>query len=123
MRVPPGMRYEAIDCLHASDLDRYMNQYRQQHIEDEERAAVRKLEKEAVFRKANRDAVLAHSAHLDPFNRDINMRMLDAQDKMYERILYQRIRAIPKLASEMYEEGGQSERNIVKDATSGKMVQ
>ncbi len=103
LNVPDGIRYEAIECLHASDLDRFMDQYRQQHIEDEERAAVSKLERERGFRKSVRDAVIARNAHLDPFNRDVNLRMLDAQDKLYERILSQRIRAVPKLAAEMYE--------------------
>ena len=116
--VPPGIRYETITCLHARDLDRFMDQYRLQHIEDEERASVRKLEKERGFRKSVRDAVMARNNHLDPFNRDVNLRMLDAQDKLYERILSQRIRAVPKLAAEMYEEGG-DEARILKDAQSG----
>jgi hypothetical protein len=120
LNVPEGIRYETITCLHASDLDRFMNQYRQQHIEDEERAAVKKLEKERDFRKSVRDAVIARNAHLDPFNRDVNLRMLDAQDKLYERILSQRIRAVPKLAAEMYEQGGDDTR-IVSDGMKGRL--
>ena len=120
LNVPDGIRYEAIECLHASDLDRFMDQYRQQHIEDEERAAVSKLERERGFRKSVRDAVIARNAHLDPFNRDVNLRMLDAQDKLYERILSQRIRAVPKLAAEMYEQGGDDAR-ILKDARRGNL--
>ena len=120
LNVPDGIRYETVSCLHASDLDRFMDQYRRQHIEDEERAAVRKLERERDFRKAVRDAVTARNAHLDSFNRDVNIRMLDAQDKLYERILSQRLRAIPKLAAEMYEQGG-DEMRIVKDARIGSL--
>ena len=120
--VPEGIRYETIPCLHARDLDRFMDQYRQQHIEDEERAAVAKLEKERAFRKSVRDSIISRNKHLDAFNRDVNLRMLDAQDKLYERILSQRLRAIPKMAAEMYEEGGNQER-IVKDAMKGGMVQ
>ena len=120
LNVPDGIRYEAIECLHASDLDRFMDQYRQQHIEDEERAAVSKLERERGFRKSVRDSVIARNAHLDPFNRDVNLRMLDAQDKLYERILSQRIRAVPKLAAEMYEQGG-DDMKIVKDAVRGQL--
>ncbi len=67
-----------------------------------------------------RDAVIARNAHLDPFNRDVNLRMLDAQDKLYERILSQRIRAVPKLAAEMYEQGGDDAR-ILKDARRGNL--
>lgn len=119
--VPEGIRYETIPCLHAADLDRFMDQYRRQHIEDEERAAVRKLERERDFRKSVRDAIIARNQHLDPFNRDVNLRMLDAQDKLYERILSQRLKAIPKLAAEMYEQGG-DETRIVKDAARGKHV-
>lgn len=120
INVPEGIRYETITCLHASDLDRFMDQYRQQHIEDEERAAVGKLERERGFRKSVRDAVVARNQHLDAFNRDVNLRILDAQDKMYERILSQRLRAIPKLAAEMYEQGGDDTR-IVKDGLKGKL--
>jgi hypothetical protein len=120
LNVPEGIRYETIICLHACDLDRFMDQYRQQHIDDEERAAVKKLEKERDFRKSVRDSVIARNAHLDPFNRDVNIRMLDAQDKLYERILSQRIRAVPKLAAEMYEQGGDDTR-IVKDGLKGKL--
>ena len=46
--------------------------------------------------------------------------MLDAQDKLYERILSQRIRAIPKLAAEMYDQGGDDTR-IVRDAMKGSL--
>ena len=99
-----------------------MDQYRQQHIEDEERAAVSKLERERGFRKAVRDAVIARNAHLDPFNRDVNLRMLDAQDKLYERILSRRMRAIPQLAAERYEEGGDQTR-IVRDGMKGNLSQ
>lgn len=120
LNVDPGIRYETITCLHASDLDRYMDQYRQQHIEDEERAAVGKLERERGFRKSVRDAVVARNAHLDAFNCDVNLRILDAQDKLYERILRQRLRATPKLAAEMYEQGGDDTR-IVKDGMRGKL--
>ena len=122
LHIPPGIRYEAVPCLHARDLDRFMDQYRQQHIEDEERAAVDKLERERGFRKAVRDAVIARNAHLDQFNRDVNLRMLDAQDKLYERILSQRLRAVPRLAAEMYEEGGDQTR-IVKDGMKGNLSQ
>jgi hypothetical protein len=120
LSVPQGIRYETIECLHASDLDRFMDQYRQQHIDDEERAAVRKLEKERDFRKSVRDAIIARNRHLDAFNRDINLRMLDAQDKIYERILTQRMKAVPKLTAEMYDEGGDDTR-IVKDALKGSL--
>ena len=120
LNVPQGIRYETVECLHASDLDRFMDQYRQQHIEDEELAAVRKLEKERDFRKSVRDSVEARNRHLDPFNRDVNLRMLDAQDKLYERILSQRIRAVPKLAAELYEAGGNEEK-IVNDAMKGSL--
>ena len=105
LHVPPGIRYETIECLHASDLDRFMDQYRQQHIEDEERAAVSKLERERGFRKAVRDAVIARNAHLDARNVAINLRMLDAQDQMYDFTLRQRLRAIPKLAAEIVRAG------------------
>lgn len=121
INCPQGIRYETIIVFHARDLDRFMDQYREQHIRDEENAAIRKLESERAFRKANRDAIIARNAHLDQFNRDVNMRLLDAQDKIYERILTQRLRAIPKLAAEMYEAGGDDTR-IVKDVMAGKAV-
>jgi hypothetical protein len=63
---------------------------------------------------------VARNVHLDAFNRDVNIRMLDAQDTMYERILSQRIRAIPKLAAEMYEQGGDDTR-IVADGMKGRL--
>ena len=122
LHVPPGIRYETIPCLHAWELDRFMDQYRQQHIRDEESAAVEKLERERGFRKSVRDAVIARNAHLDSFNRDVNLRMLDAQDKLYERILSQRMRAIPQLAAERYEQGGDDAR-IVRDGKAGRLSQ
>jgi hypothetical protein len=48
--------------------------------------------------------------------------MLDAQDKMYEETLSRRLRAIPRLAAEMYEQGG-DETRIVADGVKGKLVQ
>ena len=118
INCPEGIRYEMITVLHARDLDRFMDQYREQHIRDEEQAAVKKLERERGFRKANRDAILARNSQLDPFNRAVNLRMLDAQDRMYEETLSRRLKAIPRLAAEMYEAGG-DETRIVKDALKG----
>jgi hypothetical protein len=121
INCPNGIRYETIVCLHARDLDRFMDQYREQYTRDEEDAAVRKLERERPFRQANRDAILARNPHLDKWNRDVNLRLIDAQDKIYERVLSQRMRAVPKLVAEMYEAGGDDTR-ILKDAKSGKNV-
>jgi len=122
LHIPPGIRYEAVPCLHARDLDRFMDQYRQQHIDDEERAAVDKLQREAGFRKSVRDAIIARNAHIDARNAAINLRILDLQDKMYAETLSRRLKAIPRLAAEMYEQGG-DETRIVKDAVKGGMVQ
>jgi hypothetical protein len=98
-----------------------MDQLRQQHIEDEEQAAVRKLEREREFRKSVRDGIIERNKKVDTWNRDVNLAALNAYDKMYERILNSRLRAIPKLAAEMYEQGGDDAR-ILKDVTSGKMA-
>jgi len=122
INAPQGIRYETIVVFHAKDLDRFMDQYREQHIRDEEQAVVAKLKREEGFRKAVRDAVIARNAHLDPFNRDVNLRMLDAQDKLYERILSQRMRAVPQLAAERYEQGGDDTR-IVRDGMKGNLSQ
>lgn len=121
LNVPAGIRWEAIPCLHAKDLDRFMDQLRQQHKEDEEQAAVRKLEREREFRKSVRDGIIERNKKVDRWNKDVNLAALNAYDKMYDRILNQRIRAIPKLAGEMYEQGGDDSR-ILKDVTSGKMA-
>ena len=120
INCPEGIRYETITVLHARDLDRVMDQYREQHIRDEEQAALLKLNRERAFRQANRSAIIARNAHLDPFNRAVNLRMLDFQDKMYEVTLSRRLRAVPRLAAEMYEAGG-DETRIVKDAMKGSM--
>jgi hypothetical protein len=121
MGLPRNIRYEAITVLHAHDLDRFMDQYRAQHIRDEETTAINKLEREKGFRKAVRDAVVARNRHLDKWNQDVNLRMLDAQDKMYDRVLTARMRAVPRLAAEMYDAGG-DETRIVKDAMKGNSV-
>jgi hypothetical protein len=48
--------------------------------------------------------------------------MLDAQDKLYERILSQRLRAVPQLAGERYEQGG-DDMKIVADGMKGSLSQ
>ena len=121
INAPQGIRYETIVVFHAKDLDRFMDQYREQHIRDEEQAVVAKLKREEGFRKANRDAILARNPGLDPLNQAINLRMLEAQDRLYEQTTSRRLRAIPRLAAEMYEQGGDDTR-IVKDALSGSMT-
>ena len=121
LNVPQGIRYETIVCFHASELDRYMNQYRQQHKDDEEQAAVRKLEREKAFRKSVRDGILARNSQLDRWNAAVNIRVLDTWDREYDRILKQKMEAIPRLVAEMYEEGGDQTR-IVKDAATGAMA-
>lgn len=118
INCPQGIRYETITVLHARDLDRFMDQYREQHVEDEERAVIAKLEREKAFRKANRDAVIARNAHIDQRNAAINLRLLDLQDRMYQATLERRLKSIPRLAAEMYEQGGDDTR-IVKDAMKG----
>jgi hypothetical protein len=98
-----------------------MNQYRQQHKDDEEQAAVRKLEREKAFRKSVRDGILARNSQLDRWNAAVNIRVLDTWDREYDRILKQKMEAIPRLVAEMYEEGGDQTR-IVKDAATGAMA-
>ncbi|MGC9293317.1 MAG: hypothetical protein ACP5EP_11455 [Acidobacteriaceae bacterium] len=115
---PAGVRYESIILYHASDMDRYMEQYREQYARDEERGAISQLERDKQFRQSVRDAVIERNKHLDAWNRDINLRLLDAQDKLYNKMMERKLKAVPRLTAEMYEEGGDDAR-ILKDLAKG----
>ncbi len=101
--VPPGTRYVSYVLLHASEIERWSKRYQEQCARDREQAFVRTLEREKPFRQAVRDAVVARNQHLDPWNRAINLRMLEAQDTLYQRILESRRRAEVCIVAEKYE--------------------
>lgn len=100
--VPLGTRYRSETLLHASDIERYSKKYQEQCARDRDEAAVRTLEREAPFRKAVRDAVIDRNSSLDPWNREINIRMMDAQDTMYQRVIEARRRAEVCIVAEKY---------------------
>ena len=106
--APPGTRYTSTVLNHAADIERYSQQYREQCACDREEATVRRLESERPFRQAIRAAVMERNQHLDPWNRDINLRMMDAQDKMYDRILESRRKAEVCIVAEKYDENSDS---------------
>ncbi len=106
--VPAGTRYRGETLLHAHDIERWSKKYQAQCAEDREQASVRRLESEKPFRQAVREAILARNRHLDPWNADINLRMLDAQDKLYDRILESRRHAEVCIVAEKYEASSDS---------------
>jgi hypothetical protein len=101
--APRGTRLASYTLLHASDMDHWMNKYREQCQQDREEATVRKLERERPLRAAIREAVMERNKHLDVWNRDVNLRMLNAGDAMYERILESRRKAEVALAAERFD--------------------
>lgn len=101
--VPVGTRYESFVVHHAYELERWSKQYQEQCALDREQTTVKRLEAERPFRQAVREAVIARGAHLDPWNRDINIRLLDAQDTMYQRILESRRKAEVCIVAEKYD--------------------
>lgn len=106
--VPRGTRYEAIELLHASDIERWSKRYQEQCATDRDQATVRRLEAERPFRQAVRQAVLDRNNRIDKWNQDINLRILDAQDKLYERILESRRKAEVCIVAEKYDANADS---------------
>lgn len=101
--APVGTKLTSYTLLHASDIDRWMNKYREQNNRDREEMTVRKLESERPLRNAIREAVLERNNSLDPWNRDVNLAMLRSQEIMYERVLESRRKQEAVLVAEKYE--------------------
>lgn len=106
--VPAGTRYRSETLLHAYQIERWSKRYQEQCAHDRDEAAVRTLEREAPFRKAVRDAVEMRNQSLDPWNREINRRMMDAQDTMYRRVIEARRKAEVCIVAEKYDENSDS---------------
>lgn len=117
--VPLGTRYESFTLLHSSEIERWSKRYQEQCARDREETTVRRLEAERPFRQSVRDAVIARNANLDPWNRDINLRMLDAQDTMYMRVLDARRKAEVCIVAEKYDADSDSVK-IAMDSPSIK---
>lgn len=100
--VPAGTRYQSELLAHASDIERWSRRYQIQCQRDRDEAAVNRLESERPFRAALKSAILERNNQLDPWNRDINLRMIEAQDKLYERILESRRKAEVCIVAEKY---------------------
>lgn len=100
--LPSGTRYTSETLNHASDIERWSKKYQEQCALDRDQAAVRTLERERPFRQAVRAAIEERNNSLDPWNRDINLRMLAAQDTLYERILESRRKAEVCIVAEKY---------------------
>ena len=116
--VPLGTRYESIVLMHAKDIERWSLRYQEQCSRDREATTVRRLEAERPFRQAVRDAVIQRNSKLDPWNRDINLRMLDAQDTMYQRVLDARRKAEVCIVAEKYT----ADSDSVKMAMDSPMI-
>ena len=100
---PNGTRLQMYTLFHAHELDRWMGKYREQVDRDSEEATVRKLEQERPTRMAIREAIMDRNRHLDPMNRDLNLRSLELMDVLYERSIARRRKVETFLAAEAYD--------------------
>ena len=101
--APPGKKLKSYTLLHAAEIDRWMNRYRDQNNRDSEVETVRKLEAERPLRNAIKEAILERGKHVNQWNRDMNMLSIQAMDTIYERILERRRKAEVALAAEMFD--------------------
>src|ERR1700679_2152689 len=84
---PPGVKYREHVCLHSWEIENWIEKYRRQQEIDAEVATHRQIEKESVFRKSLRAAILARSSHVNQFNRDLNEAFIKLMDTRYDRMM------------------------------------
>ncbi len=101
--VPPGTRYTSELLLHASDIERKAQQFREQSLRDREETSLRRLEAERPMREALKAAVRDRNASLDARNRDINTALLKAMDTYYDMAVEARMRVEVTVPAEKYE--------------------
>ena len=101
--VPPGSRYKTEVLLHASDIERYAQRFREQSLRDREETTLRRLQAEAPMRKAIKDAIRERNGSLDERNRAINIALLKAQDFYYDTAVAARQNMEVCIAAEKYE--------------------
>jgi hypothetical protein len=100
---PAGTKYTSETCLHASDVERRMMEYREQCLRDAEASTLRKLERERPIRDSIRSAVLARNSEVDPWNRDVNNALLRTWDHFYQRACNARLKAEVCTVAEKYD--------------------
>ena len=84
---PSGIRYKSYTLLHAADIERYVKRYREQQERDAYESTLRTIERESIFRKALRRAILDRNQHVSPMNQALNNTYLKLMDKRYDEIM------------------------------------
>lgn len=102
---PPGTRYETKIPFDALELEKLVKRFHEEGLRDVEEKTMRQVMREAPQRKAIRDALIARSAHLDPFNRDLNYAILGVMDQRYRAALDAKTKYDTFLVAQAYEDG------------------
>jgi hypothetical protein len=98
-----GVRYEAITLLHAKDIEKWSDRFREQSLRDREETSLRRLEAERPFRQAIKDDIRARNSTLDPWNRAINESLIASMDHFYDSAVEARKRVEVCIAAEKYD--------------------
>jgi len=101
--VPPGTKYGTELLLHASDIERKAQQFREQSLRDRQETALRRLEAERPMRESIKAAVRDRNASLPARQRDINNALLKTMDFYYDTAVESRQRQEVCIAAEKYE--------------------
>lgn len=102
---PAGTRYETRTPFDSLELEKFVKRFHEEGKRDVEEKTMRQVMREAPARKAIRDALIARSAHLDPFNRDLNYAMLGVMDQRYREAMDAKTKYETFLVAQAYEEG------------------
>lgn len=90
-----GIKFKMVLCQHVSDIERYLNRWREQVKFEAVIRTEKQAQRDSIFRNSLASQIRTRNESLDSWNRDENNRLLAKMDEEYDR--KQKIQMNPQL--------------------------
>ena len=100
---PMGTMFKSEELHHVADIDRYIKQFRQQWMVDQEVKIYKKIAEEKPMRDRIKELIRSRSPHIDAINRAQNEAMIKVMDSRYDAAMKNKLRKEVTLTAERWD--------------------
>lgn len=115
-----SIKYREHILLHARDIEMWVARYRRQQEIDAQAATYRQIERESIFRKSLRSAILRRNQHVNQVNRDLNNVLIRLMDEKYDKMMEAKKRPQMATLAELSEASASRDNEVYDLAVSSK---
>jgi len=102
-QFPSTTKFRAEKLYHVSDIDKYMNQFRQQWRTEQELKIYNQIASEKPTRDRIKELIRSRNPHVDQRNRDQNEAAIRLMDARYEATMKSKLRQEVTLTAERWD--------------------